>query len=368
MGPKINGSSVADLVSAAVDKMLEKKLGDYNDLLTGALARIASLEEELAHCRNSNNPLLFSKSFSKSDVCRHWLKNQCTWRQKCRFSHGSGDSSASSLSISNAKDLEEVALHAKEKVDKSIQVGCSSSLTSSSCSTCAVSMPSLDLPSRPSFVSGVLQPELVGAALSSTIAASVLEEVLSSAVKTAECVPKVVKWSSPITGPCMPVSEDEEWVEDMVNVIKKLEAKYGAKYKPIEEGGVIYSAQVAIPRVDFQQVKPHLHRKLPKPELLPIQACSQDPALYHKCTGSIQCGKDYDGSRHPAYATPSSVYAEHDSSSKFTESSHPFGALPGFVTSLGVVAVPDEPIGGYVYGGGAGAGTVWQLHAQEVYL
>ena len=116
MGPKINGSSVADLVSAAV----EKKLGDYNDLLTGALARIASLEEELALCRNSNNPFLFSKPFAKSDICRHWLKNQCTWRQKCRFSHGSGDSSASSLSISNAKDLEEVALHTKEKVDKSV--------------------------------------------------------------------------------------------------------------------------------------------------------------------------------------------------------------------------------------------------------
>ena len=139
-------------------------------------------------------------------------------------------------------------------------------------------------------------------------------------------------------------------------------------YPCIEEGGVIYSAQVAIPWVDFQQVKPHLHRKLPKPELLPIQACSQDPALYHKCTGSTQCGKEYDGLRHPAYATPSSVYAEHDSSSEFTESSRPFGALPGFVTTLGVVAVPDEPIGGYVYGGGAGAGTVWQLHAQEVYL
>ena len=61
MGPKINGSSVADLVSAAVDKVLEKKLGDYNDLLTGALARIASPEEELAHCRNSNNSLLFPK-------------------------------------------------------------------------------------------------------------------------------------------------------------------------------------------------------------------------------------------------------------------------------------------------------------------
>ena len=34
------------------------------------------------------------------------------------------------------------------------------------------------------------------------------------------------------------------------------------------------------------------------------------------------------------------------------------------MTSLGDVAVPKEPIGGYVYGGGAGAGTVWRLHAE----
>ena len=46
----------------------------------------------------------------------------------------------------------------------------------------------------------------------------------------------------------------------------------------------------------------------------------------------------------------------------------PFGSLPGFVTLLGVVAVPDEPIGGYVYGGGGGAGTVWRLHAEAVYI
>ena len=46
----------------------------------------------------------------------------------------------------------------------------------------------------------------------------------------------------------------------------------------------------------------------------------------------------------------------------------PFGSLPGFVTSLGVVAVPEDPIGGYVYAGGAGDKTVWQLHADAVYL
>ena len=61
-------------------------------------------------------------------------------------------------------------------------------------------------------------------------------------------------------------------------------------------------------------------------------------------------------------------YADHDSKSKFTESSFPFGSLPGFVTSQGVVAVPDEPIGGYVYAGGTGDGTVWRLHADTIYL
>ena len=141
--------------------------------------------------------------------------------------------------------------------------------------------------------------------------------------------------------------------------------KYDAKYKPVAEDGVIYSAQVAIPRIDFQQVKPHLHRKLPKPDRLPIQACSIDPDLYAKCT---ICGKEFDGSRHLGCSTPSAVYADHDSKSKFTESPFPFGALPGFVTSQGVVAVPGEPIGGYVYAGGTGEGTVWQLHAEAVYL
>ena len=55
-------------------------------------------------------------------------------------------------------------------------------------------------------------------------------------------------------------------------------------------------------------------------------------------------------------------------SSGQASSSLPFGSLPGFVTLLGVVAVPDEPIGGYVYGGGGGAGTVWRLHAEAVYI
>jgi len=377
MGPKINGNSVSDLVLAAVQKQLEVEMGDYKDLLNNALARINSLEEEIAQCRQNSNPIFpITKSPSKSDICRHWLKNQCTWKQKCRFSHGRGATSTSSLSDSIAKDLEEVATNAKEKVEKSVQVGFSSELSSSS--SCAFPLPSSDLPSRPNYVAGVLQPELVGAALSYDIVDEVVTHMLDYAVDSAKQpapVADATKLTSPVTGPCIPVSKDEEWVEDMLVTINTLEKKYDAKYKPVTEGGVIYSAQVAVPRIDFHQVKPHLHRKLPKPDLLPVQACSIDPALYTKCTGSMQCGKEYDGSKHPGYVVPSAqsltgsaTYAEHDSSSKFTESSFPFGALPGFVTSQGVVAVPDEPIGGYVYAGGAGDSTVWRLHAQAVYI
>ena len=122
MGPKVNGNSIAELVSSAVDRQMEKRFHDYNNLLnllTDALSRIASLEEELAQSRQNSNPLLpISKSSSKSDICRHWLKNQCTWKQKCRFSHGG----AKSTSLSDVSlDLEEVATYKKEKVDKSVQ-------------------------------------------------------------------------------------------------------------------------------------------------------------------------------------------------------------------------------------------------------
>ena len=305
MGPKINGSSVAELVSAAVDRQLEKKLGNYNNLLTGALAKIASLEEQLARCQQSSNtPFPIFKSSSKSDICRHWLRNQCTWHQKCRFSHGSTTSSTASMSDSIAKDFNEVVTQPKGKEEKSVQVGVSFRRSSSS-STCSVPLPCSDLPSRPSSVAGVLQPELVDAALSYGIADSLVEDLLSAVVSVAKKpVPVVVKWSSPVTGPCMPVSKDEEWVDNMLEVIEKLETKYGAKYKPIDEGGIIHSAQVAIPRIDFGQVKPHLHRKLPKPTLIPVQACSIDPAVYTKCTAFLHCTQDYDGSQHKIYFNP----------------------------------------------------------------
>ena len=137
MGPKINGKSVADLVLAAVQQQLEVKMGDYKDLLNNALARINTLEIALSR-QNSNQTFPIPKSPFKSDLCRHWLKNQCTWKQKCRFSHGGDTSSTSSLSYFHDKDLEEVPHYAKEKVDKSVQVELSFDYSPSSTSTCEI--------------------------------------------------------------------------------------------------------------------------------------------------------------------------------------------------------------------------------------
>ena len=80
------------------------------------------------------------------------------------------------------------------------------------------------------------------------------------------------------------------------------------------------------------------------------------------------CTQDYNGSKHKILHKGAVKETEHDSRSQFTESKFPFGALPGFETSLGVVAVPEEPIGGYVYAGGAGDATEWRLHAEAIYL
>ena len=114
---------------------------------------------------------------------QHWLKNQCTWKQKCRFSHGS----ATSTSLSDvSQDSEEVATYTKEKTDKSVQVGFSSGFSSSSGSICAVPMPSLDLPSRPNYIAGVLQPELIDAASSYDIVDEVVTYMLDFVVENAK--------------------------------------------------------------------------------------------------------------------------------------------------------------------------------------
>ena len=332
--------SITQLVSTAVEKRLAEELGVYKDLLNNALTRIKNLEEETAHFREmSNNNFPISKS-PKTDICRHWLKNQCTWRQRCRFSHCQGSSSTSSTSTASSLPGSNAKVVKTSKVEKSIQV-----------SFPMESSPSLDITSvvpksssvltRPSFVPGVLQPELVGAALTHDIAEGVVDSLLDAVMEIANKDDFAAN-----------AAKDAEWVENMLLKIAKLEEQYNAKSKPGGDDGAIYSAQVAIPKVDFTKVKPHLHRNLPKPSLCPVYACSEDPKFYTQCCKSI-C--------ETCRSAPGPLKAKFDSPS-------PFGSLPGFYTNLGVVPVPQDPIGGFVYKGGTDADTTWQLYADAVFI
>ena len=94
----INGSSMADLVK----KQVELEVSQLHQLFLGALARITCLENELGNIKaDRSSPRPPSTSTSSSQVCRHWLKRRCSWKEKCRFSH---DSDADSEGSINAKD------------------------------------------------------------------------------------------------------------------------------------------------------------------------------------------------------------------------------------------------------------------------
>ena len=160
MPPKINGCTMADLVKQAVQKEVTSQLNEMQELLNAALTRITSLEEEIVEYKATPRaPRLPSTPSSSSSVCRHWLRNRCTWKDQCRFSHGGETSDADSEGSFDGvitKDLEEA-----EKLTKVAEV-------TPSLSSCEVKMNSSDiigcllmsnLPPRHQSVSGVLQPE-----------------------------------------------------------------------------------------------------------------------------------------------------------------------------------------------------------------
>ena len=366
MPPKINGCSMADLVKQEVHKEVEAQLTEMHNLLLGALARITCLEKEISECKvDSSAPRLppTATSSSSSQLCRHWLKRRCTWKEKCRFSHGSDADSESSYSAAiNAKDLEEVEM--LTKVAKVKLTPSSSSrevkLPSSEIVGCLIKS---NLPPRHQSVSGALQSTTAGATLmhetGANIVTSLLDEMLNSVVARVSPITKApIKLASPQVGPLAPMSKEELWQESMVEAVDTIEAKFMAKYNPIEHDGFTHSAEVAVPVINFAKVKPHLHKNLPKPAQLPVQSCSPLPDFYRRCT---IC----------ADAHSKGGWAESHGLKRCAppfEQLSPFGSLPGFVTSLGVVAVPADPIGGYVYAGGWEADTRWQLHAEAVYI
>ena len=170
MSPKINGSSLADLVKQAVQREVVPQLKEMQELLQEALARIISLEKEIVECKATPSaPRLPSTPSSSTSVCRHWLRKRCTWKDQCRFSHGGeasdADSEGSYSAVITAKDLEEEEMFTKVAEATSSLSSCEVKMNSSEVVECLLMS---NLPPRHQSVSGVLQPEPVGGALART--------------------------------------------------------------------------------------------------------------------------------------------------------------------------------------------------------
>ena len=160
--------------------------------------------------------------------------------------------------------------------------------------------------------------------------------------------------------------KDETFINGMVKTLAKLEAKYQIpehkrkkrlftrkqKTSPIvpKELATIYNDLAApepdvivpdpFPKVRWNDVR--FKPALPNPEPCPVQSCSPDPVFYvDRDSPSFRCNFNFD------YVA--------------SQNGRPFGSLPGYETSLGVVAIPTTPVGGYVYCPDA---KKWVLYAE----
>ena len=146
------------------------------------------------------------------------------------------------------------------------------------------------------------------------------------------------------------------------------------------------------PRVDWTKVNIHTKRNLPQPSKLPVHGCPQDPLIYPDAPDpkgrvmeyySVTSKCNVTGCEHKPCIPPSgcTTTTHPDRLSKegsFTAISRdekevlltnvyhplkttwaPFGTAKGFPTNLGVVAMPSDPVGGYLYTEDQG----WVLYA-----
>ena len=108
-------------------------------------------------------------------------------------------------------------------------------------------------------------------------------------------------------------------------VPKEFTSIYHALAAPEPE---VVSVPEPFPHVKWNDIR--FKPALPDPEPCPVQSCSPDPVFYvDRDSPSFCCNFNF------AYVA--------------SQNGRPFGSLPGYKTSLGVVTIPTMPIGGYVY-------------------
>lgn len=333
--PKINGTSLSDLVKREVDKavhlqaseideiksIMQAELETAHQLLLGALARITCLEEEVnkVHLSNTSSSSVFSTPHSKSSsTCRHYLKNRCTYGTNCKFSHEDRKSESKfNLADSELESSTESAKQHRTEQDQASLKTADNALIPNK-----VHLPNIKNVLLPCSASSQAQSSSDANQPASPTPSPTPPQTPSTSSSASTPTSKSSSKTSP---------RDVAWLNKMLNKVTALEEKYANQFSPWkDEGGIIHSAKVWTPTLDFSQIKPSLLRTLPKPGNFPLYGCSPDSNFYHKCIDTMT-------GRRPKFECPM-----------------PFGSKAAFETNLGIISMPADPIGGFVYKSGSG--------------
>ena len=123
---------------------------------------------------------------------------------------------------------------------------------------------------------------------------------------------------------------------------------------------IIFSAPVSPPSIDFKALG-FGPRFLPRPQLFPVQGCSQDPAIY-LCVEGDDCRSSKHHYRRSDRRPDVTPYPPWHIVSAHSEPC-PFGTLPGLETDFGITDVPEK-LFGWKYESGTGRDTKWVMTSE----
>jgi len=341
---------------------LEEGASKSANLLTFALDSIAKLGKQVTRCSSTPNSLL-TPALSPCTLKR---RPTCTKGADCKFGHSAEDSTTTSDSedsLASCRLAPPTPRRSKRRPPTyrpqvmASSVPYSTSIPSVPCS-------SVLLPRSVHDISHTgLQEEHVLASIPASQrsrADYVGEDEVAAAAVLKTIVNKVVE------------DEQKQHIAALATKAGDLEVKYKERNQPdMDEEGVTRSPDLPQVVVNFAKVNPFALGKLPRPELLPRLGCSEDADLYVKCIthlSSEDCSKKPENCK-SKFSDSGKSYAHKVESTRNKAlwksiTSWCFGARAGFVTDLGVIPPPSEPVHGYVYSGGTGDNTRYVLHAE----
>ena len=194
--------------------------------------------------------------------------------------------------------------------------------------------------------------------------------------------------SPPVPTPVLPTPnrteqriKENDWIKKMTTFAETRAAHY--KARNLEQVSIC-----PYPKVNWANLRPNIKKNLPLPTDCPVLSCPQDSNEYPDSPDPqgriMRKSKESTGPGNLASCPPewqqTSIYTKPQGFDIITHrrnpysnrqeeelmrkeyvptsTSAPFGSLPGFYTSQGIIAPPRESVGGYVL-----EGRQWILHA-----